>query len=218
MCAGPECTRDTGPIGLCKAHRAQQLRGEQLRPLKRVSRRKLPEGASALRDEQGRKRCTGCLVWKEVTAENYPKDKKQKDGLHPQCWECRRAARPPAVQRRTRLEKVYGITHEQYDAMLGAQGGGCAICGRGPNGASLAIDHDHTCCPGAGSCGGCIRGLLCGNCNRGIGHLGDDAQRLRMAITYLESALEHKRSLQKPEKDDEHGDTTTGEDLGDTQT
>ncbi|MFF0989564.1 endonuclease VII domain-containing protein [Kocuria nitroreducens] len=201
VCQGPECTRDTGPIGLCKSHRAQQLRGEKLRPLRRTSLRKLPEGASSLRDGQGRKRCTGCLAWKEVTAKNFPKDRKQKDGLHPRCWECRRAARPPAIQRRTRLEKVYGITHEQYHAMLDAQGGGCAICGRGPNGASLAIDHDHSCCPDAGSCGECIRGLLCGSCNRGLGYLGDDAQRLRKATAYLENTLVRRRLL--PELDDD---------------
>ena len=135
-----------------------------------------------------------------MTPENYPKDRKQRDGLHPRCWECRRAARTPVIQRRTRLEKIYGITHDQYDAMLEAQGGACAICGRVSGGAFLSIDHDHGCCPGGGSCGECIRGLLCGACNRGIGYLGDDAQRLRMAIAYLESTPRGNGIAPRPEK------------------
>src|SRR4029077_2130187 len=36
-------------------------------------------------------------------------------------------------------------------------------------GALLAVDHDHNCCPGAHSCGKCIRGILCGTCNSALG-------------------------------------------------
>ncbi|MFF0902729.1 endonuclease VII domain-containing protein [Kocuria sp. CPCC 205316] len=216
-CPGPACTRDAGAVGLCKAHRAQQLKGEKLRPLRPRSRRKLPEGAASLRDSQGRKRCTGCLAWKPVTAVNFPKDRKQPDGLHPRCWECRRTTRPPALQRSTRLEKVYGITQEQYDATLEAQGGGCAICGREPNGASLAIDHDHNCCPGTGSCGGCIRGLLCGACNRGIGYLGDNAHRLRVATAYLENGPKPRHLPHEPDNDGQSTTETIEEDMTDNQ-
>ena len=59
----------------------------------------------------------------------------------------------------------YGITEEQYDELLATQDNKCAVCktefmeGIGPN-----IDHDHNCCPGAKSCGACLRGLLCSNC------------------------------------------------------
>lgn len=51
---------------------------------------------------------------------------------------------------------------------------------------SLVIDHDHACCPGAVSCGGCIRGLLCRAHNSAIGLFRDDRSHLRAAAEYLE--------------------------------
>jgi len=74
------------------------------------------------------------------------------------------------------------MTPEQYDAMLVAQGGGCAICGTKEPGRKkgvFAVDHDHIT--------GKVRALLCTNCNIGIGNLGDDPVRLRTAADYLES-------------------------------
>ena len=59
----------------------------------------------------------------------------------------------------------YGITEEQYDSLLEAQGNACAVCKTEfstelwPN-----VDHDHNCCPGKKSCGKCLRGLLCSHC------------------------------------------------------
>lgn len=59
-----------------------------------------------------------------------------------------------------RKVRVYNITAEEIVAMLAA---GCGICGAmtNPSGKSLHIDHDHACCPGPGSCGQCVRGVLC---------------------------------------------------------
>lgn len=90
-------------------------------------------------------------------------------------------------QRRWTLREEYGLTSTQFDALLASQGGGCAVCktpdpgGRG----TWHIDHDHTCCPGKRSCGACIRGILCSGCNIGLGHFGDDADRLMQAAAYL---------------------------------
>lgn len=64
-----------------------------------------------------------------------------------------------------KLQWLYGITVEQYERMLTDQGGVCAICTRKPGRVRLSVDHDHTCCPGRGSCGKCVRGLLCKSCN-----------------------------------------------------
>lgn len=51
--------------------------------------------------------------------------------------------------------------------------------------ADIHIDHDHSCCPGSRSCGECIRGVLCGDCNLAIGIMGDSPARLRRAVEYL---------------------------------
>jgi hypothetical protein len=88
--------------------------------------------------------------------------------------------------------RQYGIEWEQYERMLAAQGGVCAICGKPPKGGRtssgrLHVDHDHACCPGMKSCGKCIRGLLCSNCNRGIGCLQDDPAILTAALRYVTS-------------------------------
>jgi hypothetical protein len=79
-------------------------------------------------------------------------------------------------QRGTRI-RSYGITVEDYDEMLESQGGGCYICGIGPVGRALDIDHDHRT--------GKVRGLLCSNHNRALGLLGDDPDLLLAAHTYL---------------------------------
>jgi hypothetical protein len=83
-----------------------------------------------------------------------------------------------------RMEK-FGITAERYQHMLESQGGACAICRKSFH--SYSIDHDHRCCPEKGtSCGKCVRGLLCSNCNLAIGMLGDDPERLITAAAYLQ--------------------------------
>lgn len=88
----------------------------------------------------------------------------------------------------------YRITPEEYAAMLDQQQGRCAICRTGTPPSSskygntyypFAIDHDHDCCPGATSCGRCIRGLLCGKCNSGLGLFRDESNLLSSAIDYL---------------------------------
>ncbi len=88
-----------------------------------------------------------------------------------------------AQQRAWTLWKKYKITIEQYEEMLASQDGHCAICPNGPGAMGvLAVDHDHSCCPGRYTCGKCIRGLLCWPCNSFLGRVGDD---LTQAIAYL---------------------------------
>lgn len=99
------------------------------------------------------------------------------------------------VGRDERLRSKYNISAVQYDAMLQAQDGRCAICRRMPTEASragryptrLAVDHDHACCPGIKSCGQCVRGLLCGDCNGALGLLRDNPAVALAAANYLQS-------------------------------
>jgi hypothetical protein len=77
----------------------------------------------------------------------------------------------------------YGITESDYERMLEAQGGVCAICkspASSPRNArrrNLDVDHCHTT--------GQVRGLLCGCCNRAIGQLNNDVTLLFNAAKYL---------------------------------
>ena len=82
--------------------------------------------------------------------------------------------------------KKYGLTRDDYVDMEKSQNGVCKICGKAEKHKKrLSIDHDHSCCPGYGSCGKCIRGLLCSNCNRLLGQVNDDTKMLQNMIEYL---------------------------------
>jgi hypothetical protein len=76
--------------------------------------------------------------------------------------------------RKSHLKRKYGLTLEEFDALLAAQGGGCAICG---NPDADNVDHDHVT--------GQVRGILCFTCNVAIGLVGEDEDRLVGALTYV---------------------------------
>lgn len=90
---------------------------------------------------------------------------------------------------RGRRWDAFRLTDEDYAGMLEAQGGGCAICSREPGARALAVDHDHGCCPTRPTCGTCVRGLLCMNCNVGLGHFDEDPELLDRAAKHLVGAL-----------------------------
>ena len=86
--------------------------------------------------------------------------------------------------------KKYNLTRDEYVDMEKAQDSVCKICGEPEKYKNrLSIDHDHKCCPGYGSCGKCIRGLLCSNCNRVLGQIKDDVKILQTMIEYLNGNL-----------------------------
>jgi hypothetical protein len=77
-----------------------------------------------------------------------------------------------------------GCSNEKYQSHFNTQGGKCAICGvrqghrsRYGKVCRLAVDHDHRT--------GKVRGLLCNNCNRGLGRFKDSIENLEAAIRYL---------------------------------
>lgn len=86
----------------------------------------------------------------------------------------------PAYKFKHRLKKK-GLTLEAYETMLRGQNGQCALCPhqhvKGDQRKSLVVDHCHA--------SGKIRGLLCHSCNRAIGLLKDDAERVQRAADYL---------------------------------
>lgn len=100
-------------------------------------------------------------------------------------WQSKNKRRYLDSQNESRRVRLFGLARDKYDALLQKQGGGCAICGTATQKRLLAVDHDHSCCPGERTCGKCIRGLLCDNCNHGLGKFRDNPQLLRNAIRYL---------------------------------
>lgn len=85
------------------------------------------------------------------------------------------------------LKRTYGVTLKWYKEQYKNQKGLCAICNQegflmDPNRhrTKLVVDHNHTTKE--------VRGLLCHNCNRGIGLLQEDTSVLKSAINYLEGA------------------------------
>ena len=101
----------------------------------------------------------------------------------PVCSRCKRDKRDPltaAASERRRTLRKYGLTEADWNNILKRQGGGCGICGTdvpGGRGESWAIDHCHVT--------NRVRGLLCHNCNIGLGHFRDRLDLLTAAIEYL---------------------------------
>ena len=77
------------------------------------------------------------------------------------------------------LKAHYGITLDEYEALLAKQNGHCAICGAVEPGGMGMFHVDH--CHGTGR----IRGLLCTTCNAGLGHFKDNPETISKAIGYL---------------------------------
>lgn len=77
------------------------------------------------------------------------------------------------------LSRTYNLSLEE----IGALRTECSVCGSKQN---LTVDHDHACCDRFGSCGKCVRDILCTNCNTALGHVKDSKDRLRGLIAYLE--------------------------------
>lgn len=81
------------------------------------------------------------------------------------------------------LRQRYNLSLDAYDAMLEEQDGACAIC-RSTD-VKLHVDHDHRCCPERPACGRCVRGLLCGYCNRALSIFRDDPANVEIIAAYL---------------------------------
>jgi hypothetical protein len=96
--------------------------------------------------------------------------------------------------RSTRLLRKYGISLIEYDVLLAAQGGKCAICGRERptrGDQMLQVDHCHRT--------GKVRGLLCSPCNTVLGFLEDNPQALQAAIVYLAEPPARRLSEEIPD-------------------
>ncbi|MEV4575410.1 endonuclease domain-containing protein [Nonomuraea jabiensis] len=203
-CAQPECTQLKWAKGLCRAHYTQQHRGQPLRPRRQDVEKKLCQVEGCEKPRHSRGYCsTHARRFEKYgdplfnSREEHVRDdgwvlcrlcEKWKDpGDYPVQGISRRPGRRAGrLCRNCRSLQRHSITPERFENLLLMQDNSCAICratlSRGPD---THIDHDHNCCPNANSCGRCIRGILCGNCNKALGLMRDDANILLSAAQYL---------------------------------
>lgn len=134
----------------------------------------------------GKKFCSRCEETKPL--EEFPLAKRSHDGRFTYCTPCtreRNRERTPEQRRAWHIKSKYGLEVAEYDALLAKQGGLCAICKQPPTANTrttalplLAVDHCHST--------GAVRGLLCFNCNTGLGSFQDSGSLLTAAMTYLQ--------------------------------
>lgn len=102
----------------------------------------------------GLKKCSSCGEVAPLD-EGFFGDPRKRDGKQSHCKVCMTQRGRDAY-----LRRQYGITQEEFELMLAAQDGRCAICGRPPTRRMFNIDHSHQTHE--------IRALLCVNCNTNV--------------------------------------------------
>lgn len=128
----------------------------------------------------GKKRCCRCQKLKE-TGEFHARARNA-DGLRSECKECTREQehsyrnRYPEKERLRRMWQKYGLTEQEYHAMIDRQDAKCAVCHVDDE--RLVVDHCHAT--------GLIRGLLCHGCNVAIGMFCDNPEAMQRAKEYVE--------------------------------
>lgn len=121
---------------------------------------------------------TTAAQWRTKNRDDYNKKRLQ--------WAKDNRSKRKKQSRESYLNRKFDITIDDVEQMLQAQNNQCAICGtpykkvidkKGREKMNFHIDHDHKTEK--------VRGILCHNCNVGIGHLKDDINLLNNAIEYL---------------------------------
>jgi hypothetical protein len=134
------------------------------------------------------KRRADCKQLKPL--DEFPRNKNSKDGRHAYCKPCHNARGKETHQRlyggtrHYHLKRRYGIGADDFDRMVAEQGGLCAICGR-PDPEHGDRDRES----------GEVRGILCFNCNGGLGQFRDDINALLKAAEYLTWFMPDQREL-----------------------
>jgi hypothetical protein len=102
--------------------------------------------------------------------------------------------------------KKYGTTVEWYRDLLIKQSGLCAICGHLSHHHGtlqrLQVDHNHDCCDiKTKSCGKCLRGLICADCNLLLSYFERFMKEVTSVVpkwdTWLENAIQYLRHYER---------------------
>lgn len=210
-CAVGGCTEPFRANGYCARHNNRFTKhGDPLWEHPNETKRKARKERLEKLALEGLKECFDCgqaLPFDSFTSDVRSEEAKKWDhgatGLSTYCRDCQRVMRNKYKEERpwwhnyvtwkSRIKANYGITDEDYCRMWVEQEGKCKICGTSDYGKSsgkfgrecgvFCVDHCHET--------GNVRGLLCQDCNRGLGCFSDDVTALQRAIDYLSVMLEH---------------------------
>lgn len=135
--------------------------------------------------------CTKCRENKPI--KDFSERKDRKSGYRSECKNCqnitserwRKNNRSKFLNsvKEASLKRAFNISLNEYKKLFKDQKGLCAICNKkeqrkiGNKICDLSVDHDHKT--------GKVRGLLCNQCNNGIGRFKDNITYLEKAIDYL---------------------------------
>lgn len=141
------------------------------RRAERIKANRRPSGCHPEKPELARGLCNTCYR-RQWRLENPLKNWESQNAYQ------KRKYAESETTRRTMILRRYGLTPADYDRMLAAQGGVCAVCGDGPQPRRrLQVDHCHATEK--------VRALLCANCNSALGHAKESVERLEALVRYL---------------------------------
>lgn len=138
--------------------------------------------------------CKKCREEKLISEFSFKRPTGRKPGFQPRCKSCCiedtkqwRLEQSPDRLKDLYLQRTYKITLQEYQSILKKQNNKCLLCTRDFNFTTIdgpglfpdspVVDHCHS--------KGHVRGLLCNECNRGLGYFHDNIKTLENAIIYL---------------------------------
>lgn len=126
--------------------------------------------------DKGERACIKCGKIKLLS--EFPENRKKRSGQprYAYCKPCH-----TVYQRKNKLQRFFNLSIDDYNLILAYQNGKCAICDRPvkEDGIRLSVDHSHKT--------GLIRGCLCWLCNRALGMLREDVERVKKILDYLQN-------------------------------
>jgi hypothetical protein len=132
------------------------------------------------------KTCTKCGIEKELDL--FAKGNKYTSGRRGTCKKCHSnystqyyKLNPHKVDRRPQYKR-HRLTQKNYEDLVNKFNGLCHSCNDRP---ATHIDHDHNCCNTRFSCGKCVRGVLCLQCNTALGLLSDNIDKIKNLLDYI---------------------------------
>ena len=142
---------------------------------------------------QEMKQCKKCKQWKPFEMYSYKRPKNRKPGLQPRCKSCCSEdtriwnLKNKETSRERYLQRRYQMSENEYDSMLLFQNNRCLLCDVEFNDTKFGpdfpvVDHCHT--------SGKVRGILCNECNRGLGYFHDNPEALSKAASYVQNTKE----------------------------